>query len=84
MSMEVDVHEQILVQFCTLNDKFLCCPDGRVFSFTGVHVESIQVVAFSIEPVIASRHTVRIKHRYNLEHKVLSQATSLLIFKTEK
>jgi hypothetical protein len=54
VSVEVNIHKEILVNFSVLDDRFLCCPDGWMFSFTWIHVKAIQIVPFGVKAIVTA------------------------------
>jgi hypothetical protein len=94
----VTVHEDILVStmpvqitikydfsFLTeLSHKPFHCWVFRVKSFRGVFPTTIQILAYETTSIVSIDYTVRVKHRHDFEHKVISQKPSFWLLTRQK
>ena len=72
MRMEVYIELEGLKLDGILCDCFLRGPNGRLEFLARLTVKSIEVLAQTVQSVVTSRHSVRIKCRYNLEYEMLT------------
>ena len=49
-----------------------------------IRIEAIQVVGVGVQPIIASRHTIRVEHRHYLEDEISTKNFALLVVRAKQ
>jgi hypothetical protein len=76
MCMQVNIHLQLFV-LVLLYNRLFDRPYSRLFRLRWLYVVPIKILSKCIEPVIAPDDSIRVKHRDDLEDKLVTQDLSL-------